>query len=268
MATTTTTTTRIPYQQQTQQTQHQQQQSNTTVTKPTTTIQSLIQNFLASTLVCMFNSKTNDSSFSVFRQSCEILCLDAGDIGRFRQVCERVDKTVSRLETNKWSEFMLWNIEKFKIVWLQYFPNYTVQIGRAIDEIREKIQAQNNETYWQTLDSSYIWNWLHIVSIDIDLNAGMIAKIGFLTFIKDLISCGLCLGHYRQHLAEIIRSLETTTCYNTLLALHTYINAHRDDASSTSNNNKQYMYNSDFVNLFFYRKYKREYLMLKTSCEQ
>lgn len=230
-------------------------------------LQKLLQSFLASALVCMFNSslntKNNDACFSVFRQTCELIGLDARDKSHFDKVYLEIEKSVDKIETSEWSEFMLWNVQKLKLLWDKYFPAYSVYIEEGIDEIREKIKMLDNDVYWQTLDSIYIWNWLHVVSIDIDLNCGMTSKIGFLRFIRDLISCGICAGHYEKHIDEVVKSLSTTTCYNTLLALHTFINTNK-----YQNHEQNYIYSNKLVNLFFYSKYKKDYLLIKTSFEQ
>lgn len=219
----------------------------------------LIKNFTTVSLVCMFNSKNIDICYSVFKQSCKILELNPRDIEYFKTVCKRIENSATKIKTTLWSEFMYWNLENFRLVWIEYFPQHKPHIDKGLEEIRGKIKLANNETYWSTLDSSYIWQWIHIISIDIDLNCGLTAKIGFLIFIQNLISCGNCLKHYKQNLNNVIDSLNITTCSNTLLALHTFINMH-----SQQEQMPDYIYNSKLVNLYFYSKYKGEYLHLKT----
>lgn len=213
--------------------------------------------------MCMFNSKNIDVCYSVFRQSCEILNFPQLDKVKFKNTCSRIENSSEKIKTTKWSEFMYWNMNNLRLVWLEYFPQHQPYLDKGMEDIAEKIKLADNETYWSTLDSSYIWQWLHIVSIDIDLNSGLYAKIGFLKFIQNLISCGNCLKHYNYNLNNLIKSLNTTTCFNTLLALHTFINEHivnEDDNSNIAS----YDYSKNLVVLFFYSKYKNEYLKLKT----
>lgn len=222
--------------------------------------------------------------FILFRKSLKILGLQfKNDAIEFTQILERIDKEDQSIQQiSVYAEYLLRNMQKIHDLWMMYYPGHKNITLQAIQTVEQKIQNDGNVAGWPITDAFYIWSWIHIVAIDLDLNGGYAEKHAFFRIISELIGCAQCRHHYLQHYDELIKSLQITTCANTLLALHTFVNAYvqdeinastNDDTNNQQNmkmtgeNRKKYTYNVNLVNLFFSNKYRRDYLTLQLNDE-
>lgn len=76
---------------------------------------------------------------------------------------------------------------------------------------------------WQNVDAPFIWEWIHIVSVHLDLNAGIVEKTNFILFIKNTVGCVFCRGHYIGHIPKLIVALSKLSLTDIYLILHTTI---------------------------------------------
>lgn len=79
------------------------------------------------------------------------------------------------------------------------------------------------EQAWNTVDSVFIWEWIHIMTIHLDLRAGIHEKIAFIKFVKIIIGCGICQSHYNSQINSLIEGLTSNSLTDTYLILHTSI---------------------------------------------
>lgn len=247
--------------------------------------------------MCMANVLHNRQlCFILFRKSLKILGLQfKNDAIEFTRILERIDNKddQSVQQISVYAEYLLRNMQKIHDLWIMYYPAHKNMTLQAIQTVEQKIQNDGNVAGWPITDAYYIWSWIHIIAIDLDLNGGYAEKHAFFRIISELIGCGQCRHHYLQHYDELIKSLQITTCANTLLALHTFVNAYVQDEINTSTNDainnqqnmktttaattttttttgenrKKYTYNVNLVNLFFSNKYRRDYLTLQLNDE-
>lgn len=108
------------------------------------------------------------------------------------------------------------------------------------------LALKDPEQAWNTVDSIFIWEWIHIVTIHLDLRAGIHEKIAFIKFVKTIIGCGICQSHYNAQINSLIEGLTRNSLTDSFLILH----------SSIPIGEK---YNSN--NITYVNKQKQEYFM-------
>lgn len=203
------------------------------------------------------------------QKSCSILSLNCCNLEQFTRDLNRIEEKYQNVKIKTYAELLLLNLRKLKELWDFYYPFHSLYT--EIDIVQKKIENDGNLAGWPMTDAVYIWPWLHIIAIDIDLNCGFLEKQAFLNFIPDIIACGNCKNHYMQHKTELVKTLQLTTCANALLALHTYINSNLPDENENitmdSMSKTGFIYKTNLVNLFYSLKYKKDYLILKTNYE-
>lgn len=228
--------------------------------------------FILDTLVCMSNGIYDKFvCYAIFRKSCGVLNLDGKTFKQFEQILDEVNTDNAERAPQKittYAEYIVSNVKTLGQMWQKYFPYHRQVIENSVTRLEEKIHNDNIAS-WPITDAAYVWQWLHIVAIDIDLNCGMEEKQAFFKFIPEIIACGVCKKHYSQHLNGLINSLEKTTAANTLLALHSYINENITNINNSHDDDTTigFVYDKRMVNLFFANKYKKYYINLKTNYE-
>ena len=244
----------------------------TSLIKIEKTLTSLLENFIVDTLVCMSNG-INDKMlcFTIFRKACDLLNLNGRDLKQFSLVFDRLEKTYLKENASTpidtYGKYILSNVFRLKELWEFFFPFHKTVIERGIKILEIKIEKDGNFASWPNTDAVFIWPWLHIIAIDIDLNCGFEEKKSFLKFIPEIIACGICKSHYSKHLGGLLKSLERTTCANTLLALHTHINSGLVFEETEEIKTPDFVYDKSLVSLLYADKYKRDYLKFKIDCE-
>lgn len=227
----------------------------TTITRSTPS--PLVSNFITNSMVCMSNGLHNKQlCYTIFRKSCSILNLDAKQFAEFSQLLDTIEIGIDIVKIETYADFFTNNLQKLATLWKSYFPHYATLI---IDG--KKIIEKDQVASWPITDATFIWSWLHIISIDIDLHCGTEEKRAFLNFIPEIIACPICKNHYLQNLNGLNKSLERTTCANAILALHTHVNA----TINTEDYQTKFVFDKKLVNLFYSKKYKTDYLRLKIN---
>lgn len=223
------------------------------------------RNFLLNSLVCMANGVYNKRlCFTIFIKSCNIIGLNHGSFDEFSkrliQIEEEQSKNKQQLEINTYSDYLFFNMRTVQKIWLQYFPEHNNFIEAGLQDLKYNIN-KNGFSSWPTTDAIYIWPWLHIIAIDMDMNFGLVEKYAFLDFIPDIIKCGICKTHYKQHLNELKRNLQNTTCSNVLLALHTFIN------NNLNLSEIKFIFNKELIIQSYVKIYQKDYFKLKSIHE-
>lgn len=75
---------------------------------------------------------------------------------------------------------------------------------------------------WQNVEAPWIWNWIHMVTIHIDLHYGNDEKNFFIGLVKDLVGCSICKDHYITNYATLVRGLSNYSLTDIFLMLHTH----------------------------------------------
>lgn len=75
---------------------------------------------------------------------------------------------------------------------------------------------------WQVIDGPWIWHWIHIVSLHIDINGGVDEKVFFINMVEDLIACNICKHHYIKNKPILISGLGHFSLTDLFLMLHTH----------------------------------------------
>lgn len=209
-----------------------------------------------------------DHCYRVMLRSCRVF----GQPIDYRKFVDNLQPVIETKITT-YAEYLLAKMSKVANIWNILLPQHRELTANAIATVTERIKLDRGVAGWPMTDAIYIWPWLHVIAIHLDLNAGHAERVSYLRFIPNLIACSSCRQHYRQHSAQVIESLQLTTCANALLALHTYVNSTRgiedEEVDATTGvikrkQKQQYVYNSDLVNVYFYEKYRREYFLLTT----
>lgn len=76
---------------------------------------------------------------------------------------------------------------------------------------------------WSNVDAPLIWEWIHILTIHLDINAGINEKVSFIHFIKSIVLCGFCNEHYKQNIPHMVDGLYHLSLTDTFLLLHSCI---------------------------------------------
>lgn len=217
-------------------------------------------------MICMANGLYNRSiGFTVLKKSCNLLNLSCVNLNRFTKDLQVIEEQYKNVYISNYADFLLLNVKKIKNILDNYYPHLSDYTEETINNLRAKIEEDGNIAGWPMTDSFYIWYWIHIISIDIDINSGYIDKKAFLTFIADLIACSSCRQHYLKNLNNLIISLQETTCTNTLLALHTHININLNRQESNEN---VFVFKFSLVQSNFKRKYRNDYIELKLMSDK
>lgn len=249
-----------------------------------------LEEFLLDTLICLSNA-LHDKKLcnTIFKKSCNLLSVTfiqndgIGDTNKydFYKLTEQLEKqNKSKTIIENSHEYMLSKVQRVKNVWKMFFPQHSELLENGIHRLNAKI-SKDGFASWPITDAVYIWPWIHIIAIDIDLNFGIVEKKAFLKFIPGIIGCPICRNHYIMYLGNMIDSLEVTSCAKVLLALHTQINKTRYYAESDSNNNDDdynkyiielerkiklgnFVYDKSLVNSLFFAKYTKDYIKIKS----
>lgn len=87
------------------------------------------------------------------------------------------------------------------------------------------VSTEDEERAWNNVEAPFIWEWIHVVTIHIDINAGVYEKISFINFIQNVITCGLCKYHYQSNIQLMVQGLQKQSLTDTYLILHSCIAA-------------------------------------------
>lgn len=238
--------------------------SSSTTTSSSSYIDIVKIEFITSSLVCMSNGIHDIKlCYTIFKKTCDILGLKIKDnleMFSIKFLSSMNQKNDLKLNTN--ADYYLNDLIRLQKVWESYFPSLHIYFVEGLKLVEKKINLDNGLVSWPITDSYFIWLWLHVIAIDMDLNFGLEEKSAFLIFITDIINCSKCKQHYLGHRDEMIKSLMKTTCANTLLALHTFINENK-----FKKNQPKFYFDEKLILSFYYRKYQNNYLILKTSYE-
>lgn len=211
-------------------------------------------------MVCMSNGVHEMAlCFSIFRKTCDVIGLEIGNVDKFSEIFTSVEQAFLQNEkpATNYGQLLLQNMRKVKIIWESYFPLYETLLHVGCKTIKAKMERDKISS-WPITDAEYIWYWLHIVTIDIDLNCGYTEKIAFIRFVSRLLGCSNCKSHYLKNQRGLEAALSKTTCTNAFLALHTHINANIIDPVN-------FVFTKDLVNSFYGDKFKQDFLKLKIN---
>lgn len=225
-----------------------------------------LQNFISGLMICMANGlHSKGIGFTVIKKSCNLLNLGCVNLTQFTKDLHIIEQQYKNTHVSNYAEYLLLNVKKIKTLLDGYYPKLSNYTEVAIENLQTKIKGDGNVAGWPMTDSFYIWYWIHIISIDMDINSGYIDKKAFLAFIADLIACTTCRQHYLNNLNNLILSLQETTCTNALLALHTHINTSLDRQESNEN---IFKFKFNLVQNSFKRKYRNDYIELKIMSDK
>lgn len=111
---------------------------------------------------------------------------------------------------------------------------------------------------WPDDMAPYIWDWIHIVSVHIDLNGGAIEKNNFVFVVEHSILCITCRQHYIDNIPGIQAALQKTSLTRTFLALHTHIHLNKNNRIVT-----EFVYSDELVLDKYERLYFNNYTKIK-----
>lgn len=225
------------------------------------TLQQLVDNFLTCTMVCMANAIYNiDYCYAIFLRSSRILQLTSNKV-KFQSTYNATRLKYANTKITNYADYLLNNMQQAQDIWKDQYPQYDKFTRNVyIENVKEKIKDDGNIAGWPITDATYIWQWLHIIAVHLDCNAGFNEKIAFINFIPNIVTCTICKMHYVSHKDELLNSLKITSCANVLLALHTFINE-----TQKLDEDKKFNYSNILVKIYFHSKYKRDYLRLLTA---
>jgi hypothetical protein len=115
--------------------------------------------------------------------------------------------------------------------------------------------------FWQQTLSPKIWEFLHVVAFQLDLQGGIKEKSKFLYFIKDLVLCSICYQHYQATFPHLVNSLTVASLSETLFAFHTYVT----ETIKPIHEQKHFQFHTKLINRYFERNFFYLFLKLKVS---
>lgn len=110
---------------------------------------------------------------------------------------------------------------------LQYIHPYVTEILGNFP--LKQLTAENDaNSGWQNLEAPWTWHWIHLTTINIDLNSGSEEKTHFIEFVKNLVGCSMCQKHYEQNKTILTRALSQFSLTDSFLQLHTQTKINAD----------------------------------------
>lgn len=101
-------------------------------------------------------------------------------------------------------------------------------LGRQINGKKLPDFMLRKPASWPEDMAPYVWDWIHTVTVHVDLNGGPTEKENFLYLVEHVILCSTCRQHFIQNLPNITAALQQTSLTNVFLALHTHITMNKD----------------------------------------
>lgn len=141
----------------------------------------------------------------------------------------------------------------------------------SMDLIREAISRQINglklpdfmlksPTSWPEDMAPYVWDWIHTVTIHVDLNGGRIEKENFIHLVEHVILCATCRQHFIHNVTNITDAIQNKTSLTMVfLALHTHITRNKDGGGP------DFIYNNSDVLEKYKKLYFQKYITLITK---
>ena len=74
---------------------------------------------------------------------------------------------------------------------------------------------------WQLVDAPWIWQWIHVSTIHVDLTYGVKEKSYFIVLVESMVGCSLCKSNYTRKKQILINGLEKYSLTDLFLQLHT-----------------------------------------------
>lgn len=138
----------------------------------------------------------------------------------------------------------------------------------SVELIRDALGRQMGLTFpdfmlkspasWPEDMAPYVWEWIHVVTVHIDLNGGDIEKKNFVYLVEHVILCGICRQHFIENMRGIEDSIKKTSLTNTFLALHTHITATKQHTAD-----QHFTYDIGAVSEIYKKKYFNLYSKIK-----
>lgn len=107
---------------------------------------------------------------------------------------------------------------------------------------------------WQLLEAPWIWEWIHIMSIHLDMNCGINGKVYFMDLVQDLIGCVICKSHYVDNKQIMLSGLMKNTLTDIFLKLHTHTKINMGENKFSLNDNSillENKYKQNYYNEYF-----------------
>lgn len=132
---------------------------------------------------------------------------------------------------------------------LQYIYNVVENVLNVKFSLFEIKSSNSIAAGWQTIEAPWVWIWIHITTILLDLNCGLDEKIHYINFIANVIGCTTCLSHYMRNKNVLIKNLSQYSLSDLFLQLHSHI---------TNNKNEILVLNTkNLINLKYKYKYQK-----------
>lgn len=153
--------------------------------------------------------------------------------------------------------------EKFKNAidvtnWVLKFIHTAVQKMLNVNVSLVEIKTRGNKKElagWQTIEAPWVWIWIHVTTILLDLNSGSNEKIHYINFISHLIGCTTCLSHYTRNKVILLANLPHYSLTDLFLQLHTHISQEKEGGSN--NNNGVLVLNKGLINIKYKHKFQK-----------
>lgn len=213
--------------------------------------------FLASSQVVLNSILKNETLFSMaLRLTCHVINCQLKDYNH-QQILERINANTKTIHDIN-NQFFRMQRELQNLISKDKQP---ISIPIVNMEIR------NNQLIWQDAIAPYIWDWIHIVSFYIDINAGQIEKENFIHFIHYTIQCVYCNSHYGQVKHKLIKSIENGSLTDIFLMLHTIIASNKNSVNSYDEN-AWFDFDFNLINIHYKQEYFKRFIAIDRTVVQ
>lgn len=217
--------------------------------------------FTFNSLICICNTYDNKMAcYVVLSKTFQILNRNIPTKDAFNRYYDSIHSTyLNDVKSCKiYNQLLFVRFKYAKMLWKKF--GELISVASEYESLLNKIK-EDGFASWPVTDAVYIWPWLHIIAIDMDVNCGYTEKISFLNFIKALIGCSECKRHYKEHLNALVSGLNVSTCSRVLLAVHTFINTDNNRINSSL----KFEYKDSLVDKFYLAKYMSQYIFLHST---
>lgn len=173
-------------------------------------------------------------------------------IPEFNTIAEKIREEY-RDESEKFNNAE--DVTNWVLKYIHTFVQSTLGVDIALVEIKTKKTNEYKVPGWQTIEAPWVWTWIHVTTILLDLNSGSNEKVHYINFIAHLIGCTMCLSHYVHNKVVLLANLSEYSLTDLFLQLHSHIS--QEKKRNPSKNDSLLMLNKSLINIKYKHKFQK-----------
>lgn len=227
----------------------------------------MLGEYLFSALVCISTLIRN----SRYSKECAIVILltrslfdDDDDENRLQELTKLFDKIAQQIKIdykNEQKVTVFGGAEDITNYINKYmYPYVSKALGKEF-KIFELVTSNKQDSGWQDIEAPWVWYWIHLTTINMDLNCGIDEKVYFIRFLSKIIGCIICRNHYENNKNVLIKGLTQYSLTDLFFQLHTHTKSNSIDVYGSSSST--FILSKKLVQYQYKREFERKFIQLK-----